>query len=161
MCIVTTCTAVGLLLRRRLIDRADYLERLIAMLDYLSAQISYVRMPIGEIVVQMAQQSQFSCLTFLNECKQLLAKGESFPLAWRSSVAQHRNWISKEDLERLISLGDILGTTDALEQQKSIEMYNRLFAKSYETARTECTSHARMYLTIGVLAGVGFAILML
>ncbi len=161
MCIVTTCTAVGLMLRRRLIDRADCLERLVAMLDYLSAQISYVRMPIGEIVLQMSAQSQFTRLTFLSECRQRLSQGVSFPQAWKSSVVQQRSLLSKEDFERLISLGDVLGTTDALEQQKTIEMYTHLFEKSYESARGECTSYSRMYLTIGVLAGVGFAILML
>ncbi len=161
VCIVATCSAVGFMLQKRLIDRADCLERLIAMLDYLSSQISYVRMPVGEIVSQMAMQSRFASLTFLEECKERLRQGEPFPDAWRASAAKQRQLLAKDDYERLASLGSTLGATDAQEQQQTIAMYTRMFEKSYEAARAECASRSRMYLTIGVLAGIGFAILML
>ncbi len=160
VCIVATCSAVGIVLRKRLIDRADCLEKVIAMLDYFSAQISYARMPVGEIVAHMARQSQFATLGFLQECSALLLDGVMFPQAWRRSAALQRHLLSKDDYERLVSIGDNLGITDAKEQQKTIELYARMFEKSYETARAECTAHAKMYLSLGVLVGIGLAILM-
>ncbi len=131
------------------------------MLDYIASQIRYSRLPIGDIVRRMSEQRQFEVLPFLKLCRERMGKDEAFPVAWRESAVTEKKRLPQEDFERLLALGDCLGTTDAQEQEKTLLLNADLFAKSYEKARLECAERSRMYTTLGVLGGVGLAILIL
>lgn len=149
------------MLRARLIERANCLEQVVAMLDYLRAGISYIRTPVGDMMEQMAQQTRFSALGFLPCCAKELHDATPFPEAWSCALRMKRPALAQDDFERLHALGDILGATDVRQQLQSLELYMNLFERSRELAKERCSVHAKMYTTIGVLTGVGIAILML
>ncbi len=148
---------------RRLIDRANYLEKVMEMLDYFSSQISYTRMPVAEIIASLADSERFDSLRFLKQVRDDLRAGVPFPEAWRTAVTQGKNAIllGDEDMNRLFALGEYIGTTDSEEQGKTIALYQKMFTQSHEKARSESTAHAKMYTTLGVLAGIGLAVLII
>lgn len=148
---------------RRLIEKVQYLEKIIEMVDYFSAQISYSRQPVADIISALARSERYSKLHFLQKCLDGLNCGLAFQAAWCSAVTYNKKSmpIEDEDISRLLALGEYIGTTDSEEQNKTLVLYQKLFTQSYERAKSESSSHSRMYTTLGVLSGLGLAVLIL
>ncbi|SDN36108.1 stage III sporulation protein AB [Acetanaerobacterium elongatum] len=148
---------------RKLIEKVKFLEKIIGMLDYFSAQISYSRQPVPDIIKALACSERFGTLLFLQKCLEELNSGQTFQKAWCLAVTYYKKSmpIEDEDISRLLALGEYIGTTDSEEQNKTLVLYQKLFTQSYEKAKSESSSHSRMYTTLGVLSGLGLAVLIL
>lgn len=143
-------------------SRVKLLETIILFLEQIKTSIRFNSSQLPRIIVNMSGREEFRSLIFLAECKENLDKKIPFPLAWARGVEASLNAgnISRQEKDLLLSFGQGLGTTDIEGQLSNCDVYIELFSNMLLKARQEKEIKGRLYTTLGLLSGLGTAILL-
>lgn len=158
--LVLCTTGVGIVLAGGLTERVKALELAEAVLDGLTAELSYSLAPLDEAVGRLVRRETLSKAAYLELCGRKCAEEElPFPMAWRAAVTESPGALDKEDAEVLEALADTLGQSDLGEQLVAIDRSRALLKARLEEARTEAGNRGKLYRTMGMLTGVFLVIL--
>lgn len=136
------------------------LETSIAFLRALAAELRCTLCPVDRAFESLWRRQQFAELDFIEAALNRYRAGGSFRNAYALGLGQSKV-LHKEDKEVLLPLGDVLGATDIDGQLSAIELAELLLGNALERARQRQLSHARLYITTGILAAAALAIIML
>lgn len=132
----------------------------------MSMQIRYTAAPIQEILAKAAEGGEFQSLPFLAEASRRMKSGERPDEALEGAVKEAN--LSGEDCgftegdrELLFQFGRGLGKSDVDGQLSHCEAYRRLIGDRLTAARGEVASKGKLYITLGVSAGLAVALLLL
>ncbi|MBC8584195.1 stage III sporulation protein AB [Youxingia wuxianensis] len=160
MILIAACTTgIGISMAQELSEKVHKLETVIAALCTIADQLSYSLAPLDEIVGDLVKRGSFSQLFFLQSCQEFCISGLPFPTAWRKAVEENRDQLEEEDKGVLAGLADTLGQYDVGGQLTRIEHTKSLLQLRLNEAREKCTTHSKLYRTLGILAGAFFIII--
>ena len=164
--IILAGTGAGVYASAALSRRAASCERLERLIGYMSMQIKYTAAPIQEILEQAAKGGEFQSLPFLAEASILIQCGqrpdEALEEAVKEASRQGEDWgFNEGDRELLFQFGRGLGKSDVDGQLAHCEAYRRLVEDRLQAAKGEATAKGKLYITLGVSAGLAVALLLL
>ena len=160
LCLIVTGTLVGMMKSAEFGGRVKQLEAVLSMIQDIATQIRYRALPLTDLIRQISVQKDLECLPFLKQCAKNCEEGMAFPDAWEQSVGKQgkKSYLKEKDLSILYAFGSGLGTTDVEGQLANCHLHGKLVEESLKQARADRDGMGRLYSTLGILAGIGAAI---
>ena len=143
----------------RIRRRARILETTYMMLNEMKLTFEYACLPMYETVSRLNEKSSYS-ETFIPECKRLLDSGTDFPAAWSASVSTAKG-LSRDEKQKLLQLGGLLGTSDLGSQLSVMDMYIRSFDEYRKEARLVSKKYADTCLYAGLFCALGIFVMLI
>lgn len=165
--IVSACSVTGASFSGRLKKRVTLLEKLLLFLELFMVELRFSMADTGELLRRVWQSGQVRELWFLEEILQEEGKGTPVPLLWESGC---RAFLKRDpvaasleptDRELLLKLGGLLGNADCEGQIALLQRHQDLFEQHLTSAKERYAQLSRLYLSFGVLTGLGAAVLLL
>lgn len=159
--VISCSSLIGFYQSRRLSHRVTLLDESLFMLQKMRAYLSHERVTTTQLIQNLTHLNSLATLEFLHDCNQHLAAGEVFPVAWEHALTagEQRDPLLEEDRKVLLMIGGILGTSSASIQQDELGVVEQLLQQRRTHAETQCREKGKLYRSLGVLFGVGIAIL--
>jgi len=156
--IFLACGGTGAMISRGMLARVRELERSLQMVASLRAQLQFSRPPLPQMLAAVCGQSQRPA--FLPHCLARMREGTAFPMAWRAAVETGAG-LRDEDRLPLLSLGELLGASDAEGQREALLVQEALLQTQLEQARARRDTRGRASMMLGILAGLTLMILLM
>ena len=122
-------------------------------------QIRFSAAPTQMWLKALCQSGEFRRLTFLQAAA--TCPPSDFHAVWRRETGRLPSGLSERDRQLMCQFGERLGTSDVAGQLRVCEEYGRRLEEQREQARTEQRDKSRLYGTLGLLGGLGAALLVL
>lgn len=136
------------------------LENTIRLCQYLYDRLKFLRPGVRALIRQAAAADEFRELTFLKVCAEKVEAGGDFPICWKEAVAAF--WIFDREESKIVqSLGGVLGASDLESQLSALEYARELLEARILAVRDYAAKHKKLYRTLGVLSGLGIAVVLL
>lgn len=149
---------IGLYQSGKLKRREACLSEIVRFLEEFGVQISYRSLPVEQLIHETNRAES----GFINLVDKKLSeiKHNDWHSAWNQAV-EETSELNKEDKELLFSLGSQLGSSDVSGQVALLEMNKNLFSRKLTEAIGENSKKGKMYRSVGVLAGLGIAVIII
>lgn len=151
---------IGILISKKYINRVKSLKEMKTALNIFNTKIKFTYEPIPQIFKEISHKVESSVgkifLTASNKMENLSA-GE----AWQEALNEGNISFTKEDIEVLKNLSNMLGKVDIEGQISEIELVDSFLNKQIELAEEEKTKYVKMYKTLGIVAGVAVVIILI
>jgi stage III sporulation protein AB len=159
--VFVVCVAAGFMKSASLAKRVHDLEAFLSALTLISAEIRYFASPTDDIIAKLNSASEYKQLHVFELCRENLEYTRDFAKAWALALEKSKPYLSldKGDFDTLTWFGSLFGTTDMQGQIANCERYCGLLEQRLDIAREDKAKRGRMYTSLGVLAGVFFAVL--
>jgi stage III sporulation protein AB len=147
----------------RLKKRADELKLIFYMLNEIEILIKYNSATVYEITEMLSRQSCLKSMAFIENTLDLCRnENMSFQKAWEISVYNSElSYFTKEDIDLINSIGQNLGTSGIDGQLSFIHLKQEELRKIIDESENNYRSKAKLYRSLGVLAGAFAAIFMI
>jgi stage III sporulation protein AB len=146
--------AIGIYFRAGLLRRLVILREIRYMLDEIIMLIRFKGATVREIIDTVVSDSRLSDLTFLTAVSKEYYGDKSFAECWEhSAVSFRQNGLTTSDIKLIENIGKNLGTTDIEGQLASLALYQNEAEAAYIAAEAETAKKAKLYTSLGVLAG--------
>lgn len=161
--IVGSGVGFGYALSRQLTVRKKNLEMLLRMIILLKGEIRYGNTSLYDALTGAAgklegKYREFFILTAKEMQKK---KGEPFGAIFRRGVQECMGDLgfTKEEMEKLYSLGDRLGYLGMEMQMKQLEMLEEEIQGSIKELQKDLSERKKVYQSLGILLGLFLAVL--
>jgi len=163
--VVAGTASLGNRLAARFRERPRELRELTSVLRALAAEITYARTPLvqalsraGSSVARPGAIRRFA----QGAASDLKLPGAVLETIWTSRVTQElmESSLTSEDLEIVTGLARTIGQTGVEEQSGALMAAISLLLDREREASAERAQYARLYVTLGVLAGVLIVLLL-
>ena len=108
---------------------------------------------------ELLQSENFPALRFLIPVTEVPA--ERFREEWKRSISARMRRLSETEKGLLLAFADPMGTTDLAGQTEHCRLYAKRFEECRTAAVASATEKKRLYPALGLLGGVGLALLLL
>ncbi len=132
-------------------------------LQRLSEKIRYTAMSVADVLRVLAEMTEFSAFSLLQETiKRMSADGE-FRVAWRETVAEQCGaWaLSEQEMNLFLDFADGLGTADILGEIRHCEYYSRQVRECLEERKAQARARGGLYMALGFCGGSALALLLM
>jgi stage III sporulation protein AB len=148
------CAAVGAYFRAGLFRRVVILQEIRYLIDEVTMLIRFKGATVREIVDTLVADSRLADLTFLGAVSENYVDGVSFSDCWEASAKEFRaGGLTAADCKLIENIGKNLGTTDIEGQVASLALYQSEAEAAYKSAEAETAKKAKLYTSLGILAG--------
>jgi stage III sporulation protein AB len=160
---VAACSYTGYALSQRFVQRHRQLTVLQMGLEILSSEIAYMRTPLPQAFKKIALRLEEPVSGIFFAAGRKLEGGEHYPRdAWRETLQekQQETALSSEDISVLGQLGVVLeGDADSDGQVRQVKLLAKEVERLVREAEAEKSKNVRVWRYLGLLGGLGFAIL--
>lgn len=140
-------------------SRAVMLKKLNYMLEEILVLLRYRSATVYEIAEALAADERFSEFKFLEKVKP--DKEKSFRQSWCEAAESCKIYgLKKCDTELLMDVGRKLGASDLDGQISVIKLWQTELSAAISSAEADYIGKAKLYRTLGVLAGAFIAIML-
>ena len=152
--------AAGFFQSRKLSERVRLLEQTKSLIKSLENSIRYQAVPLNELISRISNQS---CPYYLKYCSAQLKQGRPFPAAWEKALTSPdcKCYLKQDDISLLQLFGKGLGISDIEGQVSHCELYFSMLEEKYQNAKEEQEKKGRLYFMLGILSGLGVALIIL
>jgi len=142
-----------------LVRRVRLLETLVCLLEDIKTQIRFKNAGLFEIIETLKQYGCYQHIKFLFG----LEHSVDFQKTWAQCVERsiQNGEIGKEDGEILYSFGSQLGQSDVAGQLAHCDIHIELLKKRLGDAKAKKDSHSKLYISLGLLVGLGAGLLLI
>ena len=158
--IFSSCALAGISLSGLLGDRVRALDSLIRMLETFREELSYYQTPIRYALEHIIHLADDTAVVFLRCVCDGMDAGFSPPESW-SVAAGRLPAADKGDRQELASLAGALGGSDLEGQKAAISGCLRALEGRRYYALQNRDQKARIYRTLGVLAGAAAVVIVI
>lgn len=161
--IIFSCGAMGLVVASSYAKRVQNLRQLINFVQVLESEIQFARTTLPQVIISQAPLYKGEIGKFLAILSQgvEINTGERFSSIWeRGVLSLGENGFPQSVLEDLLSLGQVLGISDAGEQNKHIEQLLYRLEQALKIAEEEREKHTRLWQYLGFSAGLLIVLLL-
>ncbi|MCO7176587.1 stage III sporulation protein SpoIIIAB [Sporolactobacillus kofuensis] len=160
--ILFASTAIGILLARQYRDRPREIRQWRSALQSIEAEIVYGRVPVDQMAVDLSKQLPAPIKTFFQLLTQHLKRDkQTLQSAWSDSI--ERFWpmtsMKRPEKEIVLQFGSTLGTEDAENQKKHIQLALSHLEREETDARQSQKANEKLFRSIGFLTGILFILL--
>lgn len=135
------------------------------LLVILEKQLEFVRLPIAEVVQDMAGKAGEPFEEPLLEFTEMLMQNqtEDVDQLWREILGEHRKefFLSREEFEILLDIGRLLEPVDSKSQIASIELYKSRMDDKIQKMWAERGNKQKVYQSVCLLGGLVLIIILL
>lgn len=133
------------------------------MLDEIEMLLKYRSATVYEIIENLNNDKRFSELGFILEIADKCRDTDiPFNDIWCSCIDKHTEiFLKKEDKDLICSIGQYLGTSDAETQLNTIQIKKGELSAFLKNAEEDLLKKAKLYRSIGILAGAFISIMIL
>ena len=157
ICLILAGAGLGLWKTARLAFRAQWLDEAVRLVRRAGEEIRFSAAPTQEWLRVLTQSGEFRRLTFLGAAA--TCPPSDFHTVWRRETAHLPAELSERDVELIRQFGENLGTSDVAGQLSLCEEYGARLEEQREEARAQQREKSRLYGTLGLLGGLGAALL--
>lgn len=158
--ILGICTTIGMTISQKYKKRELELKEIKTALNMFKSKIKYTYDPIPDTFMEISEN--FSCnISNIFKAASIKMKEESAGEAWNNAINTTYTNMNNEDKNVLKSLSKMLGKTDLEGQLKEIELTDNFLNYQIEKAEIERQKNEKLYKTLGVVAGIGFVIILI
>lgn len=160
--IAATSSFIGFYLANNLNKRVIFLEKNLLLIDKIQTFIRYNHTPTNQIINELYNDENLKYLVYIEKCNKTLNKTNDFPKAWKNSIEQSKSElnIDVKDINILKSIGDVLGSVDVEGQLNDFKLKENLIKQNLKEAVSIKNNYSKMYRSLGILCGVGIAIIL-
>lgn len=154
---------IGFSMSKRFQNRIKQLELCDLLFQRIKVYLEYEKTPTKQLIQNLCENHSFEELIFLKKCSERLEDNINFPQAWEQGLEESKMQMAlhKEDYEVLKQLCNILGAYEAQAQSNGISMLQKMIKIQQENAIEENKTTGKLYRSLGVLAGIALAILLI
>lgn len=134
---------------------------IILMLNIIETQLRYACLPVPDLLKLLGENESLSGLKFIKCIRERVCFGEPFPEAWSKCVLEDAELcrLLAGSAPYLARLGADIGASDLESQLSCCEYYKRIFEGELEVQREKSGRYSRLFPSLGLLAGISAAIL--
>ena len=159
--VLVSAMLLGMRISSRLKVRSDFLSETVLFISRVGMEIEYVNLPVFGIMKKIEQSECCKNLDFIPGCIRELKKGEDFYFSWHKAVKESALPMKKEEKEKLLSLGSLIGTSDAEGQIALLALYKDYFSHFQKRAGEEYEKYGKMCITLSGIVGAGIFIMLM
>lgn len=163
--IVAASALIGRELAHTYVKRTQVLSSLQGALSRLETEIVHYASRLPEAMMRIGESIGGASGKLFYLTGQLLTERKSLTVsdAWHSSLEQNKEVLSlqREDLDILQRFGDQLGSSDKEGQIKFIKLTLMQLHEEELKARALREKYEKMYRSLGLLAGIALAVILL
>ncbi|MDR3178455.1 MAG: stage III sporulation protein AB [Oscillospiraceae bacterium] len=159
---LTFCTSlIGYQASHKLFVRKIFLEEYLSFLNFVQTQIRYTAIAPHKIIEKSLGKNEINI--FLNILKQNLKTDKTFFASWSNAIFKIKEsfGLSKDDVFTMMDFGEKLGTSDVRSQLKLCDLHIKFINDHIKEAEQSKNQMSKLYLTLGVAAGMGISLLFL
>lgn len=150
---------IGNLISKKYILRVKELKDFKNALNIIESKIKFTYEPLPEIFLQTSKMLSKNIEPIFVQAGTYM-KDMDAEEAWNKSLEEAITNLNKEDIENIRSFGKMLGKTDKEGQVSRLELTQNLIEMQIEKAKAEEEKNAKMYRTLGSIAGLAFVIML-
>ena len=136
--------------------RCLLLENTVLFLNRLKIDFEYTMMPLCDVL--KSYSAEYMNVAFIKKCYEYSETGYDFPEAFSKSVEEEKMF-SSDEKNKLISFGNLLGTSSVDTQIMFIEYYIKLFEKKHEEVCHVRENSSKSAFLVCVFIGLGIYII--
>ena len=162
LAVFCTSTIIGILISKKYSNRVLILKDFKNALNMFEVKINFSCETIPEIFMEISQKMNgvvsriFSDAVNNMNLKNMMA-GE----AWERAVEGNGEFLKKDDINCIKTLGKLLGKTDIDGQISQIQLVSSFVEKQINEASEEKSKNEKMYQKLGVIVGLVIIIVLL
>lgn len=156
--IVCGCSYIGIVLSRRYRKREQVFSDTAVFIDGCKSRIGFQQLPLKDILREAAEGYTSELAPMLAQFYDLLANSEFVNYDLLSERIKC-SCLTKEEVKLYVQFFDSLGKSDVASQLNSLEEFKSAFSKKHDAAADEKRRFGSMYTKLGVLTGLGLAVL--
>lgn len=147
---------LGWLAVKRLSERAELLLALQGAMAYLEEEVSFRLTPLPTLFAYLSENRSGAVGNFFRLLLDGLKRTEDGTLrsVWSQAVQEGFPTLRLEERQTLEELGEVLGHYDAKTQANALKLTGERLAKLYIRAQEERARLGKVYLALGVAAGL-------
>ena len=157
--IFSAASMTGAYLSASLHQRCIRLETLRRMTEDIASYIRYRELTVYEIVQELSTDSFYRDFDFVCCLSRNLDRHRPFYGQWESAADECR--FKGDERNLILSLGNVLGTSDTQGQLAAIELYSAKLDSMIKASDEQYSRKGKLYRSLGVLSGAMLGILML
>ncbi|MCC8023394.1 MAG: stage III sporulation protein AB [Clostridiales bacterium] len=157
--IVLSSTLIGLYQANKLAERCQTVQEVLTLIRTVKIEMHYRATTVRELLETLCQSSEFKRLNFFDRCLERYEEG--FDQVWEEEVGRAGLRLEPEDVEMLRAFGASLGATDLDGQMELCAAFEAKFQDRLRLYTEEKEKRSRLYVSSGVLVGIGISILLL
>ena len=157
ICLIMTGAGLGLWKSARLAFRTQWLDEAVRLTRRAAEQIRFSAAPTQVWLRTLTKSGEFRRLTFIQ--KAAACPPAAFHAVWRQETEHLPTELTDRDRELIRQFGDGLGASDVAGQLALCEECGRRLEEQHEEARTQQREKSRLYGSLGLLGGLGAALL--
>lgn len=151
-------TVIGLYRSAELKKRERLLSEMVRLLEKMSVQIRYRALPLGDLFDTLKGDDFINAV--LEQSKSETVQNPNWHDAWNNAVNGFPE-LDEGDKELLKSVGNSLGGSDTAGQTAMLELNRELLANRLRGASENFSKKGAMYRSVGLLTGLGLAVIII
>ena len=158
--ILSSSTYIGILISKKYRNRVRDLKEMKNALNIFSTKIKFTYEPIPQTFKEISQKTQSNIANiFQNVCEKM--NYQNAGKAWEEALEESNTNMTKEDIEVLKNLSNLLGKVDIDGQISEVELVENFLDTQIELAQEEKQRYVKMYKTLGVTIGLAVVIILI
>lgn len=162
--VIVMSSLLGFMYSRDFEFRPRELRELQSLLQILENEISFLSNLLTDSFERVCKSSTGNSAEFFRQalCNLKSGKGLNASEAWEMAVKDEKikTSLNKEDKEILASFGKLLGNSDLESQVKNIRLTISQLKNQEQKAEESRKKNAKMYKSLGALAGIAIVIIL-
>lgn len=158
--IIVTSSIIGILFSKKYANRENEIKEMKNALNMFATKIKFTYEPIPNVFMEIANKIKGNIGNIFDRAASRM-KEISAGEAWVQALTESKNNLSKEDIAVIQNLSRMLGQTDLEGQLSEIEIVNEFLTNQLENATEERKKNEKMYRTLGLVAGLTIAIILI
>lgn len=162
--IITSTTLIGFCYGGKYTDRLNNLIYLEQCFKILETEIVYGANPLPEALSNVYKKGNKKVSFIFQEIKNHLQRSKKGNLYQSFSsiewILKNRLNLKEEDIEIILSLGRVLGSSDRLDQEKNFNFIFKQMELLQKDAKIDRDRNERLYKNLGILSGIAILIIL-
>lgn len=146
----------------RLSRRALQLRQFEDFINALSRELTYSLESVEELLCGLYSWTEFSNMgilkIYINEADIISLP---FPERWEEAVKRTQLEVSPAERQEMVSLPEILGTTDAISQSEALKVLELKICQRRKEVQSKYENRSKVYQTLGITLGIGICIMLI
>ena len=156
--ILSLTSYIGILISKKYLNRVKDLKEMKNALNMFSTKFTYE--PIPQTFKEISQKTKPNISNiFKSVCEKM--NTENAGKAWEEALEESSTNMTKEDIEVLKNLSNLLGKVDIEGQVNEVELVENFLDTQIELAEEEKQKYVKMYRTLGITIGLAVVIILI
>ena len=158
--ILIASSSMGIIYSQKYQKRVDELKDFKTAFNMTKTKIRFTYAPLKEIFEDISKSIQSNTSKVFTSTYTYMEK-EDVTQSWSKALNETETSLTKEDKELISQFGKMLGKTDAEGQLNEIELSLNFLETQIEKAEVEKNKNAKLYKSLGIIAGIGIVVILI